>query len=70
MKREKCKLYVYRFISDGRLANAKPCAECSRWIQMASCVGIDYEVCHTDDDQNVHTYNYDCNHYLPADTYF
>lgn len=70
IKREKCKLYVFRFISDGKLANAKPCAECSRWIRLASTVGIDYDIYYTDDNQELKPYQYDCNHYLPADTYF
>lgn len=70
VKREKCKLYVYRFISGGKLANAKPCAECSRWIQLAACVGIDYKTYYTDDDQSIQDYKYDCNQYLPSNTYF
>ena len=69
-KKKKYKLYVYRFLSDGSVCNAKPCAECSRWMYVASMMGIHYEIYHTDDDKTLKLFDYNCTHYIPKTTYF
>lgn len=70
IKSKKYKLYVYRFLSDGDISNAKPCAECSRWMYVASIIGIDYDVYYTDDDKTLKSYDYMSTHYVPKHTYF
>ena len=52
------------------MANAKPCAECSRWLRLATHVGVDYQIFYTNDDQQIQNYQYDCKTYLPSNTYF
>lgn len=69
-KKKKYKMYIYRFLSDGELSNAKPCSECSRWIYIASMIGINYDIHYTDDDGNLKIFDYDCTHYVPKHTYF
>lgn len=69
-KHKKYKLYVYRFLSDGELSNAKPCAECSRWMYIASLIGVDYDVYYTDDDKKLKSYDFMSTHYVPKHTYF
>ncbi len=67
----KFKFYVYRFLSTGELANAKPCAECTRWMSVAHSIGIIYDVYYTDDDQQLKYYDgEDSTHYIPKHTYF
>ena len=72
-KRQKYKMFIYRFLSDGELSTAKPCAECSRWIYIASMIGINYDTYYTDDEGQLKKFNYDyydCTHYVPKHTYF
>lgn len=69
-KTQKYKMYIYRFLSDGEISNAKPCAECSRWIYIASMIGIKYDINYTDNDGNLKSFDYDCTHYVPKHTYF
>ena len=70
-KTQKYKLYVYRFLSDGSVCNAKPCAECSRWMYVASMMGIHYEIYYTDDDKKLKLFDYNSFHsYMPKNTYF
>lgn len=69
-RKEKYKLYIYRFYSDGTVSNSKPCAECSRWLLLAECVGVVYEIYYTDEDSVVQPYQYDWIQYLPYNTYF
>ena len=70
-KKLKFRLYVYRFLSSGELANAKPCAECTRWIYTASTIGLHYEVFYTNDEGKLETFDGDnCTHYIPKHTYF
>jgi len=68
----KYKLYVYRFLTCGSLRDAKPCAECTRWIYMANSIGVHYEVYYTDDDETIKSYtDFDStHHYIPKNTYF
>lgn len=69
-RRQKFKLYIYRFYVDGTVSNAKPCAECSRWLKLVSCLGIHYEVFYSDGN-SMKKYQYECDHlYLPSNTYF
>lgn len=69
-KKQKYKMYIYRFLSDGEKAIAKPCAECSRWIYIASMLGINYDIYYTDNDGELKEFDYDCTHYVPKHTYF
>ncbi len=71
IKTQKYKLYVYRFLSSGTLSNAKPCAECTRWICTANYLGIQYKVFYTDDDEKVKPFDSrDSSNYIPKHTYF
>jgi hypothetical protein len=69
-KKEKCKLYIYRFYADGTLSNSKPCAECSRWLTLAEWVGVIYQIYYTNEKSILQPYHYDCTQYLPHHTYF
>ena len=69
-KNQKYKMYIYRFLSGGEISNAKPCAECSRWIYIASMIGIKYEIYYTNDQGELEEFDYDCTHYVPKHTYF
>jgi hypothetical protein len=72
-KPQKYKMYIYRFLSDGELATAKPCSECSRWIYIASMMGIHYDIYYTDENGKMRefdSFSYDCTHYVPKHTYF
>jgi hypothetical protein len=70
-KLEKYKIYVYRFFADGTLSNAKPCAECTRWMQMAACVGIKYDIYYTDENSTLSKYcKRNPTRYQPYVTYF
>jgi hypothetical protein len=69
-KNQKYKMYIYRFLSDGEISNAKPCAECSRWIYIASMIGIKYDIYYTNDSGELEEFDYDCTHYVPKHTYF
>lgn len=69
-KQKKYKLYIFRFFADGTRSNAKPCAECSRWMSLVKCLGIHYEIYYTDEYEKITSYKFDCNHYLPSGTYF
>jgi len=70
IRKLKFKLYVYRFLSSGDLANAKPCAECTRWIYTASLFGISYKVYYTNDEGGLNIFDGNCTHYIPKHTYF
>lgn len=69
-KKKKYKMYIFRFFADGTRSNAKPCAECSRWMSLAKCLGIHYEIYYTNEKEQITEYQFDCNHYLPSGTYF
>lgn len=69
-KTQKYKMYIYRFLSNGDMSTAKPCAECSRWVYIASMMGINYDIYYTDDTGNFKEFDYDCTHYVPKHTYF
>ncbi len=69
-KKQKYKMYIYRFLSDGEVSNAKPCAECSRWVYVASMLGINYDIYYTNEKGNLEEFTYDCTHYVPKHTYF
>lgn len=72
-KTQKYKMYIYRFLSDGEMSTAKPCAECSRWVYIASMIGINYDIYYTDDSGKLKEFDYgcyDCTHYVPKHTYF
>lgn len=72
-KYRKFRMYIYRFLSNGVMTIAKPCAECSRWIYIASMIGIEYDIYYTDDNGDLKNFNnayYDCTHYVPKHTYF
>ena len=69
-KKQKFKMYIYRFLSDGEIATAKPCAECSRWVYVASMLGIKYDIYYTDNSGELKGFDYDCTHYVPKHTYF
>jgi len=71
MKRTKYKMYIYRFYADGTMSNAKPCAECTRWMKIAECLGVIYDVYYTDENASLTKYKHDCSHqYLPYSTYW
>lgn len=66
-------MYIYRFFADGTLSNAKPCAECSRWMQIATCVGIHYDIYYTNENSSLSRYQKLQSHptrYQPYVTYF
>ena len=70
---EKYQIYIYRFFADGTLSNAKPCAECSRWLEIVSCIGVKYDIYYTNEESCLVRYrsNKDfCNQYQPYTTYF
>lgn len=72
-KTQKYKMYIYRFLSNGEMSTAKPCAECSRWIYIASMIGINYDIYYTDDNGKLREFDYEyqsCTHYVPKHTYF
>lgn len=72
-KNQKYKMYIYRFLSNGEMSTAKPCAECSRWIYIASMIGINYDIYYTDDNGKLKEFDYEyhnCTHYVPKHTYF
>lgn len=64
------KIYVYRFTSEGKLCNARPCAECTRWVYVSEMLGIYYDIYYTDDDENLKIYDFHSTQYVPKDTYF
>jgi tRNA(Arg) A34 adenosine deaminase TadA len=69
-KKRKYKMYVYRFYSSGECSNAKPCAECTRWISIASHLGVEYDIYYTSSESTLLRFMGDCNHYSPLTTYF
>lgn len=69
-KFQKYKIYIYRFFADGTLSNAKPCAECSRWMNMATCVGIKYDIYYTNEHSNLSRSPSSPTRYQPYVTYF
>lgn len=72
-KSKKYKIYIYRFFSDGTLSNAKPCAECSRWMKIATCVGIKYDIYYTNEHSSLSRYSHSHHsptRYQPYVTYF
>jgi len=69
-KREKFKMFVFRFYSSGECSNAKPCAECSRWIWIARHLGIEYDIYYTSDRESLVRFRGDGNTYSPTRTYF
>lgn len=64
------KIYVYRFTAAGKICNARPCAECTRWVYVAEMLGIYYDIYYTDDDEKLKTFDYFSTQYVPKDTYF
>lgn len=69
-RKKKYKMYVFRFFSTGECSNAKPCAECTRWISIALHLGVHYEIYYTAEDSTLSRFSGDCNHYSPLTTYF
>jgi hypothetical protein len=69
-KRTKYKMFIFRFHATGERSNARPCAECSRWIAIAHQIGVEYDIYYTDENQKISLYRGDCNNYSPLSTYF
>ncbi len=69
-RREKFKMYVFRFYASGGLANSKPCAECTRWVYLAATVGVEYDIYYTTDEETLSKFTGDSNTYSPISTYF
>ena len=70
-KTQKYKMYIYRSVSNG-LSLAKPCAECYRWIYIASMIGINYDIHYTDEDGKLKKFDLKSppSQYIPINTYF
>lgn len=57
-KRLKFRMYIYRFFDNGTKSLAKPCSECTRWMMIASYIGVEYEVYYTDQDTLLKKYRW------------
>jgi hypothetical protein len=69
-KNIKFQMYVFRFFAAGECSNAKPCAECTRWVYIAKHLGVYYDIYYTNDDERLSRFSGDCNTYCPQTTYF
>ena len=69
-KKQKYKMYVFRFFTSGQCCNAKPCAECTRWMWIARRLGVQYDIYYTTEEEQLSQFKGDSNGYSPVTTYF